>query len=99
MKKLLIFFLVGLCAIPVNGQGELDEQQKIFFRNERSFGILLSSDGYGISFREAKRINYLNKRYFEIEAGTIKHPKEYRESNPYYQTPGTFVYGNMNFPG
>ncbi len=98
MKKLLLIYFVGLFSIPVNGQGELDEQQKIFFRNERSFGILLSSDGYGISFREAKRINYLNKRYFEIEAGTIKHPKEYRESNPYYQTPGTFVYGKMNFP-
>jgi len=98
MKKLLIIFFVGFCAIPLFGQGELDEQQKIFFRNERSFGILLNSDGYGISFREAKRINYRNKRYFEIEAGTIKHPKEYRESNPYYQTPGTFVYGKMNFP-
>jgi hypothetical protein len=28
----------------------------------------------------------------------LKHPREYRESNPYYQTPGTFVYGKMNFP-
>lgn len=99
MKKLLIIFvLIGFCAFPVFGQGELNEQQRIFFRNERSFAILLNSDGYGLSYREAKRVDFLNKRYFEIEAGTLKHPREYRESNPYYQTPGTFVYGKMNFP-
>lgn len=98
MKKLLIIFFVGLGIIPLFGQGEIDEQQKIFFRNERSFGFLLNSDGFGISFREAKRLNYRNKKYFEIETGTIKHPKEYRDRNPYYQTPGTFVYGKMNFP-
>ena len=97
MRKLLIIsVLIGCCAFPVFGQGELNEQQKVFFRNERSFAILLNSDGYGLSYREAKRLDFLNKRYFEIEAGTLKHPREYRESNPYYQTPGTFVYGKLN---
>jgi hypothetical protein len=97
MRKLLIIvILISYCVIPVFTQGELNEQQKIFFRNERSFAILLNSDGYGLSYREAKRVDFLNKRYFEIEAGTLKHPREYRESNPYYQTPGTFVYGKLN---
>jgi hypothetical protein len=97
MKKLLIILiLIGYCIIPVFPQGEINEQQKIFFRNERSFAFLLNSDGYGFSYREAKRINYLNKRFFEIEAGNIKHPKEYRMSNPLYQTPGTFKYGKIN---
>lgn len=99
MRKLLIIFvLIGYCAFPVFGQGEFNEQQKIFFRNERSFAVLLNSDGYGLSYREARRVDFLNKRYFEIEAGTLKHPREYRDSNPYYQTPGTFVYGKINFP-
>jgi len=97
MRKLLIIVIViGYCVIPVLAQGELNGQQKIFFRNERSFAVLLNSDGYGLSYREAKRVDFLNKRYFEIEAGTLKHPREYRESNPYYQTPGTFVYGKLN---
>jgi len=97
MRKLLIIFvLIGYCAFPVFGQGELNEQQKIFFKNERSFAVLLNSDGYGLSYREAKRVDFLNKRYFEIEGGILKHPREYRESNPYFQTPGTFVYGKLN---
>jgi hypothetical protein len=97
MRKLLImFFLIGYCALPVLAQGEINEQQKIFFRNERSFAVLLNSDGYGLSYREAKRVDFLNKRYFEIEAGTLKHPREYRQSNPLFQTPGTFIYGKLN---
>jgi|WetSurMetagenome_2_1015567.scaffolds.fasta_scaffold03191_8 hypothetical protein len=95
-KLLLILFITGLCSLTVFGQGEIDKQQKIFYRNERSFGLLLNSDGFGISYREAQRVDFLNKRVFEIEAGTLKNPKEYRESNPLYETPGMFVYGKIN---
>jgi len=96
MKKLLIIiFFSGLLAKSVFAQGELDEQQKIFFRNEKSFAGLLNSDGFGLSYRDAKRINFLNKRFFEFEIGTLRHPREYRQSNPVYQTPGTFVFGKI----
>lgn len=97
MKKLLILVILLIyCTSGLLAQGELDEQQKIFFRNERSFAGLLNSDGFGISYREAKRIDFRNKRFFEIEAGTLKHPKEYRLTNPLYQTPGTFIFGKLN---
>ena len=97
MKKLLIIAVVFMFGLDsVYSQGELDEQQKIFFRNEKSFAILLNTDGFGISYREGKRIDYLNKKYFEIELGSLKHPKEFKVSNTYYQTPGTFVFGKLN---
>ena len=95
-KLLLILILTDFCSLALFGQGELDKQQKIFYRNERSFGLLLNSDGFGISYREAQRVDYLNKRIFEVEAGTLKSPKEYRESNPVWDTPGTFIYGKIN---
>lgn len=97
MKKLLIIIIFfNSCASLIFAQGDLNVQQKVFFRNERSFGFMLNSDGMGISYREAKRVDFLNKRFFEIEAGTLKHPREYRMSNPLYQTPGTFVFGKLN---
>jgi hypothetical protein len=96
MKKLLItavFFLSG--SVLLHAQGELNEQQKAFFRNERSFAVLLHTDGIGVSYRGAKRIDFLNKRLLEIEAGTLKHPKEYRQPNLYNQG-GSFVFGKLN---
>ena len=97
MKKLLILALVCLSgALKLSAQGELDEQQKAFFRNERSFAILLNTDGLGVSYRAAKRIDFRNKRLLEVEGCTLKHPKEYKISNPYSQASGTFVFGKLN---
>ena len=97
MKKLLIIavsFLYG--AVSAIAQGELDLQQKVFFRNERSLGFLLNSDGLGLSYRQARRINYLNKRLIEIDIGTLKHPKELRVTNPWTTGTGSFVFGKLN---
>lgn len=96
MKKLLItviVFVAGVCS--AYAQGELDQQQKVFFRNERSFAALLNTDGLGISYRAAKRINFLNKRFLEFEAGTLKSPKEYRQRTMFSQG-GSFVFGKLN---
>ena len=79
----------------LKGQGELDEQQRLFLRNEKSFGIQLNADGLGFGYRIANRVNYRNKNIFEFELGTIKHPKEYKISS----WDGTsFVFGKMNSP-
>jgi hypothetical protein len=97
MKRLLSIAVVILfCAVSLYAQGDIDEQQTVFFRNERSFAILLNSDGLGLSYREAKRKNYLNKSLLEIDLGTLRHPKEYRVSNPYTTGTGTFVFGKLN---
>lgn len=97
MKRLLSTAFTFLCGVAwLYAQGEIDEQQTVFFRNERSFAVLLNSDGLGVSYREAKRKNYLNKSLLEIELGTLKHPKEYKISNPYTTGTGTFVFGKLN---
>lgn len=97
MKKLLLPAVILFFATTIlRAQGELDEQQKIFFRNEKSIGFLLNSDGFGLGYRNGKRINYLNKRLIEIDLGNLKHPREYRTSNPYIQGSGSFVFGKLN---
>jgi len=96
MKKLLIISVISLYgAVSLYAQGELDEQQKVFFRNERSFGVLLNSDGIGISYREAKRIDYRNKWLLEFDGGTLKNQKEYKQSSQQTQG-GSYIYGKLN---
>src|SRR4030042_6959410 len=97
MKKLLIIAVVLLFgAVSLTAQGEIDKQQQVSFRNERSFALILNSDGYGLNYREAKRIDYLNKRLLEIDLGTFRHPKEYKVTNAYAQTAASFVFGKLN---
>jgi len=97
MKKLLITAVIlFLGTYAVYGQGDINEQQKVFFRNERSLGILINTDGYGASYRVADRINFLNKRIIEFDAGVLKNSKEYRQPS-YYQQGGSFIFGKLNF--
>ena len=97
MKRLLLLLAALLIwTNSLKSQGDLDEQQKIFFRNEKSFGIQLNSDGLGFSYRVANRTNNLNKNIIEFEAGTIKHPKEYKFTS--YYDGSSFIFGKMNFP-
>jgi hypothetical protein len=96
MKKLLIIAVIFLFgAITLHAQGELDQQPKVFFRNEQSFGILLNSDGIGISYREAKRIDYRNKWLLEFDGGTLKNQKEFKQSSPLAQG-GSYIFGKLN---
>lgn len=98
MKKLLILAVILFFGTYSSyGQGDLNEQQKVFFRNERSLGILINTDGYGASYRVANRIDFLNKRIIEIDAGVLKNAKEYRQPS-YYQQGGSFIFGKLNFP-
>ena len=96
MKRLLIIAVnIVFGTLVLNGQGDLNQEQKVFFRNEKSLGILLNTDGIGLSYRAAKRINFLNKSLIEIDGGILKHPKEYKLSN-YYNQGGSFVFGKLN---
>ncbi len=69
--------------------------RRFFSVTKDHLAILLNTDGYGVSYREAKRIDYLNKSIVEIDAGVLKHPKEYRQPS-YYQQGGSFIFGKLN---
>jgi len=96
MKKLLTILFIVAVTQSLFAQGEIDDQEKIFYRNERTFGLSLNSNGYGISYREGKRLDFLNKRIVDIDVNIIKHPKEIKLSNPYVQAGGSFVFGKKN---
>lgn len=95
MKKLLIFLFISFSLYPAAfSQGEIDEQQKVFFRDEKSLAVSLHTDGFGFGYREGKRIDYLNKRLYEFDFLTIKHPKEHKQTS--YYSSSTYVFGKMN---
>ncbi len=97
MKKLLsLFLLIVLIQLTIRAQGDLDGQEKIFYRNERTVAFSLNSNGFGVGYREGMRIDYLNKKLLEGEISILKHPKELKLSNPYVQAGNSFVFGKLN---
>lgn len=97
MKKLLSGAVIFLFAVVyATAQGEIDEQQRAFYRHERTFDLLLNTDGLGLSYREGLNTIYRNKKLYEIDLGTINHPKEVKLQNPWYLNGSTFVFGKLN---
>lgn len=95
MKKVIAFILLAFFASQLAfSQGELDEQKKIFYRNEKSLAILLNSNGLGINGRYARRIDAFKKTLFDVEIVSLKHPKEYRSQNNLSSR--GFVLGKLN---
>ncbi len=76
-------------------QGDILENPRIFYRNEKSVGFLLNSNGWGVSGRYAKRLNARKKTIYEIDFANIKHPKEVKITNTYYNN-RSYIFGKTN---
>jgi len=97
MKKIFIAFFFVFSVINAGfAQGEIDEQSKIFYRNEISGGIILNTSGFGIGYRYGKRVNYRDKWLYELDLSFYKDMKEIKMTNPIFPNNRGFVFGKMN---
>ncbi|MBN2681707.1 MAG: hypothetical protein JXR58_04315 [Bacteroidales bacterium] len=91
--KILVFFLI---PVGLMGQGELNEDGLDNSSNESTFSINFNSNGWGVAYRYAKRLDGFNKRFFEFDYVGIKHPKEIKSYNEINSAQKRFVYGKIN---
>lgn len=97
MRRILIFILIILLpAASLFAQGEIDEQQRVMLRNERTFAGFLNSNGFGVNYRYGFWRNARNQFIIDGDLDYVKHPKEYKYSISYNYTTHRYVYGKMN---
>jgi len=90
----LVFFAITTGSFA---QGEIDDQPKIFFRNERTWSGSLVSNGWSVNYRFAKRINAFSSYIIDADLASIRHPKEIESYSLYKSGWGrTFVFGKLN---
>jgi hypothetical protein len=68
----------------------------ILMRDEFSGGLVLHSEGFGITLRRAKQKTYKKKKYVEFDFVSMKDVKEISQQNPYYDNSTSFIYGKLN---
>jgi hypothetical protein len=97
LKNIIFFLFVSLCQVVI-GQGDIDNQEKLIFQNERSVSVSLNSNGFGAGYRFGKRKTYLTKKLYDIEISYIKHPKEAKVAPDVigYSTSRRYVPGKLN---
>jgi len=94
-KKFVYLLLFQFSINNIFSQGEIQKYQTFNF-NESTFAIFLNSDGYGINYAYGRRLDGFKRSTFSIDFTIIKHPKEIRTSNPYFDTQKKFIFGKVN---
>jgi hypothetical protein len=72
------------------------DDTKVLLRKERTGFLMIHTSGFGIGYRSGKHITGYKKRMFEIELTGMKHPKEIRTVNPYFENSKSYIYGKEN---
>jgi hypothetical protein len=94
--RLLFFVILSFTVYFTFAQGDLYSETRKYNRNEKSFGIVFNSNGFGFNYKIGRRLDGRKKLLFEFDALYVKHPKEIRIKT--YDSGNRFVYGKMNFP-
>src|SRR5205085_7126638 len=75
---------------------EYQEEKPILLRHEMSFGIHLHTNGWGIEVKRGRNITGFKKLMFEAQFVSMKHPKEVKQINPYFENSKSYIYGKLN---
>lgn len=73
----------------------LSLRKNIFFQDEKTYGIRVNNNGWGLDYRRGYFHNLKLKTFWEMGVFNVKHPKEYKFSS-YYSLTKRFVYGKLN---
>jgi hypothetical protein len=72
-------------------------ETNILYRNEASGGLVAHGNGFGITFKRAWHKTGSKKRILDIDFVSMRHPKQQKYTNPYYDQSRPFFYGKLNF--
>lgn len=99
VKNLLFsafFCLLPFAILAQENPFEYEEEKPPLLKNEFSFGVNVHTSGWGFDFRKGKNLTAYKKRMWEAEIVNMKHPKEVRSVNPYFDNAKSFFYGKLN---
>jgi hypothetical protein len=101
--------LLSLAGFFVYGQEqdiEINQEQqepvydsivdRVLLRSEFAGGIVLHSRGWGFQFRKGKNLSYFRSFQWEIDAVSLKSPKQIRTINPRSNNARSYVFGKLN---
>ncbi len=92
---LLAFSLVAASSSAQQAQGIFGDNS-VEFKRQIVGGPILHTHGFGASIAWGKRIDGFRVRMLQFELVTLKHEKEYRTFNPYYDDSKGYVFGKLN---
>ncbi|MDX1477406.1 MAG: hypothetical protein R3301_06840 [Saprospiraceae bacterium] len=108
LKRCLIgFAMIGVLG-PALGQTVIQPKQidyglrGILYKEERAFDLQIHTNGIALGYTVGDIRKYYLTRYYHVNLGVLKHPKEYRQAvnfqggNLLLKSSSAFAYGKQN---
>jgi hypothetical protein len=97
MRSGLWIVVVLMLLLPslLWAQGEIDDRETIFYNDQKTWSALIGTAGWGINYRQGRRIDATRKNLWAIDAVGLNHAKELSMQDT-YGVGSPYVYGKMN---
>lgn len=104
----ICLILTGIGLTSANAQKTLRPKQidyssrGVIYKQEKSFDIQLHTNGFALGYNSGKIIKYNLTRFYHLDIGLVKHPKEYRQAVNFQggsfllKSSSAFAYGKQN---
>jgi hypothetical protein len=69
---------------------------QVLLRKKMAGGVVLHSRGWGFQFQKGRNITYFKSIMWELNAVSMKSPKQVRTINPYFSNAKSYFYGKLN---
>ena len=101
IRKIIVLLFFALCiSLSVCAQGEFADDFEASKYNVNQFGAKVNTNGFGLIYTFAQRVNYKLRRNYEVEYDYVKSLKEVKVINTYFSSYMTnvkrFVFGKDN---
>ena len=101
LLSLVGFFVCGQEQEPDDSRKQQEPvydsiANRVLLRKEYAGGIILHSRGWGFQFRKGKNLSYSRSFQWEVDAVSLKSPKQIKTINPYFNNAKSYYYGKSN---
>lgn len=96
MHRLLVAISCLVVAGSLRAQQTIYDETRILYKKELIGGIMLHGDGWGLHFMHGWHRTARDRRMLGVEIVGMKHPKEIKSFNPYYEDSRGYFYGKTN---
>jgi hypothetical protein len=96
MYRSLLMVASWLLWASTMAQQTIYEETRVPYKKEFYGGVMAHGDGWGVQFTRGTYTTARDRRLLGIELVGMKHPKEIKSFNPYYEDSRGYFYGKSN---
>ena len=96
MFRTHVLLLLVVVTIPCVAQQTVYDETRVLYRKEIGGGFIAHGGGWGLNFFLGRHLTARDRRMYGLEIVGMKHPKEIKSFNPYYEDARGYFYGKVN---